>query len=89
MQILPSLIEAFRPRNFASAQHVFEYQQASHIYDANRKKETLDSLLLGPNRDIWLQALSNKFGRLAQGNNAGVSGMDAIDFIYYSEVPSD
>jgi hypothetical protein len=60
---------------------------ANYIHDENGKRETVDSLLAGSNHDVWNQALSNEFGRLAQGNDAGVRFTDAIDFIAKSEVP--
>ena len=70
-----------------SAQHIYDY--ANHVYNSNGKKETIDSLLKGPNKATWEKSLSNEFGRLAQGNNAGVRSNDAIDFIPFSEVPSN
>jgi hypothetical protein len=59
----------------------------NHIYNNNGKKETIDSLLKSTKRDVWLKALSNEWGRLAQGNDYGVSATDAIEFISRSEVP--
>ena len=65
-------------------------QSAFHVYNPESgKKESLDSLLMGPERDRWLQAASNEFGRLAQGNKYGVTATDTIDFIPQSAVPSD
>jgi len=60
---------------------------ANHIFDANGKKETIDSLLSGPDSIIWNKSVSNEFGRLAQGNDAGIIGTDTIHFIHKSEVP--
>jgi len=60
---------------------------ANHIFDANGKKETIDSLLSGPDSIIWNKSVSNEFGRLAQGNDAGIIGTNTILFIYKSEVP--
>ena len=68
------------------AQHIFRCMfdidsVANHIYDVKGRRKTLNSLCSGPNKEIWLQALSNEFGRLAQSNDAGVRHTDAIDFI--------
>ena len=74
------------------AQHVFAQQHSSALHIINPstgKKENLDSLLKGPERDRWLQAASNEFGRLAQGNKFGVKATDTIDFIPQSDVPAD
>ena len=86
----------FRPRrstNFRrfALQHIvahelFRMPSMHHIYNDSGKKESLDSLLKGPNGDIWLRALSNEFGRLAKGNGRVIS-TDTIDFIRQSEVP--
>ena len=63
---------------------------AFHVYNPDSgKKESLDSLLMGPECDHWLQAASNEFGRLSQGNKYGVTATDTIDFIPQSAVPSD
>ena len=70
------------------AQHIFQHQ-AQHIYDAKGNRQSLKHLLLGPDKQIWTQSLSNELGRLLKGNDAGVSSTDSIDFIYFSEVPSD
>ena len=86
----------FRPRrstNFRrfALQHIvahelFRMPSMHHIYNDSGKKESLDSLLKGPNGDIWLQALSNEFGRLAKGNGRVIS-TDTIEFIRRCEVP--
>ena len=60
---------------------------ANHIFDANGKKERIDSLLSGPDSIIWNKSVSNDFGRLAQGNDACIIGTDTIHFIHKSEVP--
>ena len=38
-------------------------------------------------KNIWGQALSNKWGRLASGNNTDVEHTDNIEFIRYQDVP--
>ena len=62
--------------------------QVQHIYRPDGKKETIDTILKGSDRAIWLQSLSNEWGRLAQGNDNGVRSTDTIDFITKAEVPS-
>ena len=77
---------------FLLAQHLFGndyFPVVNHIYNEFGKRETVDTLINGPNKDVWLQALSNEFGRCAQGNDAGVRYTDAIEFIPKSEVPKD
>ena len=72
------------------AQSIFNYNNTiNHIYTSEGKKETVDLLINGKNKHIWLQSLSNEWGRLAQGNNEGVKGTDTIDFIYQNQVPTD
>ena len=60
---------------------------AYHIYDNNGKRETLTSLL---KKDplIWDKALSNEWGRLAQGNKYGVVPTNTIEFILLKDVPA-
>jgi hypothetical protein len=61
---------------------------ALHIHNKNTgMKETLDSLLQGPQKERWLQATSNEFGRLATGNKHGVKSTDTIEFVSRSAVP--
>ena len=62
----------------------------NHIYDVNGKKQSLDKLLNGKDSETkWFPALSNEWGRLAQGNDSGVESTNTIEFISYSEVPAD
>ena len=61
---------------------------ASYIYDANGNKQTLDKLLSGPTQPIWQQSASNEFGRLTQGNDAGVVGTDTMTFIHNKDLPA-
>ena len=60
----------------------------SHIDDSTGKKLSIDKLLSGLDSNIWSQALSNKIGRLTQGNDAGVSWTDTMEFIHKFEVPT-
>lgn len=50
---------------------------------------TIDALINGKDKNIWNQSLSNEYGRLAQGNDAGVKGSDTIEFIRHTEVPTN
>ena len=74
------------------AQHLFDNYfnpKVQHIYKANGKRETVDSVLKGPDHEIWNTALSNEWGRLAQGNQHGVKSTDTIEFIPKTQVPSN
>ena len=68
------------------AQHATKHYM-NHIF-TNGKKETLDSLLRGPNKTVWERGLANELGRLSQGMKDRVRAMDTIDFIHRHEVPS-
>ena len=61
---------------------------AAHVFDAAGKKQTLENLLKGQQKQIWQQSASNEFARLAQGNDSGTVGTDTIEFISHSEIPS-
>ena len=65
---------------FLSAQSIFQ-PTLNNIYQPDGKKETIDTLLQGSNRDIWKRSLSNEWGRLAQGNDNRVVATDTINFI--------
>jgi hypothetical protein len=80
------------PRQHASLQHAqaiatFQHH-ICHIYNKEGIKETLDTLLAGPDGDIWGSSLNNEFGRLAQGYET-IIGTDTIEFIPKHEVPPD
>ena len=68
------------------AQHIFQFQ-ANHIFRPDGTKETIDTILKGSDQEIWTQSLSNEWGRLAQGNDAGVRSTDTIEFITRQEIP--
>ena len=54
---------------------------AQHIFNDAGHKLSLDKLLGGEYGDSrWQPALSNEWGRLAQGNDAGVAGTDTKAF---------
>ena len=68
------------------AQQFFQFK-INHIYNKDGKKETLDSLIL-KNPAIWGKALSNEWGRLAQGNMHGIIGTNTIEFITRDQIPA-
>ena len=46
-------------------------------------------LIHGPDKDIWVKALANDFGRLAQGVKTRMpTGNSTIFFIHPSEIPA-
>ena len=47
----------------------------------------IDSLLAGQNSEIYMQSLSNEWGRLSQGNDFGIQYTNTIKFILKTEVP--
>jgi len=51
--------------NTEKALNIFSHPSVNHFYTKDGKKEILDSLLHGPNKDIWEKALSNELGRAA------------------------
>ena len=65
------------------------YPAVNHIYNAEGKRQTLDKLRASNQKDIWEKALSNEWGRLAQGNDHGVVPTNTISFIHRHEVPMD
>ncbi len=65
------------------------YPQVIHIYNLNGKHEIIDTLRGLEKKVIWDKALTNEWGRLAQGNCYGVLPTDTISFIFWHEVPSD
>ena len=64
-----------------------KFHSANHIFDEFGKKQSMDKLLNGPDRDIWWKAIGNEFGRLAQGIGTRVISTDTIEFIQKNEVP--
>ena len=62
--------------------------QANNIFYLQGKRESIDSLLQGPVKLVWSNALMNEFGLVAQGIHV-IEGNDCIDFIDKNEVPSN
>jgi hypothetical protein len=78
------------PRQHPSLQHsqaiaTFRHH-VCHIYNKEGIKQTIDTLLAGPDGAIWDGSLGNEFGRLAQGFGT-VIGTDTIEFIPKHDVP--
>ena len=69
-----------------AAQHTFS-QHACHVCGPDGKKETIDTVIQGAKRDLWVRSLSDEWGRLAQGNDYGTQATDTIKFIHKFEVP--
>ena len=46
------------------------------------------ALASGPDKDIWIQALANDIGRLAQGIGSCIKGNNAMFFIHSSKIPT-
>ena len=70
------------------ANSAFLHPTINHIYREDGRKETMASLLRGPEKARWSKALSNEIGRLAQGNKYGVKATDTIEFIKKEDVPN-
>ena len=70
------------------AQHMFSHPTINHIYDESGTRMSLKQLINGKNKHIWDKAMSMEIGRLAQGNDYGVTATDTIDFIPYALVPN-
>ena len=72
-------------------QSVYDYpylsSSANHIFDEFGKKQSMDKLLNGSDKDIWWKAIGNEFGRLAKGIGNRVISTDTIDFICKNDVP--
>ena len=72
-------------RNMKSHQN--DKQKAYHIYDTQGRKQTLELLLQGNDKETWSRSASNEFGRLTQGNTFGIKGTNTMDFITKDDVP--
>lgn len=63
--------------------------QANHIFNDRGVRETINSLRK-KDPEKWNRALSNEWGRLAQGNKYGVTATNTITFIFKkSEIPNN
>ena len=59
--------------------------QAQHIY-VGSTKETIGTLINGSAKEIWLQALTNELGRLAQGVD-NIKGTNTLQFVKKEDIP--
>ena len=79
----------FRMQALRHLQQQLQHQPyCFHIYNKETgKKETIETLRSGKDAHIWDKAVSNEFGRLAQGNVHGVTATDTIEFISKKDIP--
>ena len=85
-----SVGESFKSRaaRHLLAQHIYYKHFAHHIFDDAGNKLKVNDLLQGPDGpNRWIPAMSNEWGRLAQGNDGGVTATDTVDFVPFSTVP--
>lgn len=66
---------------------LFAKPKTQHIYDTNRKRNTVDALLCGPEKERWNKSMGMKIKQLAQGNICAIYAMDTINFIPQNEIP--
>ena len=67
---------------------LFSSPTVQHIYnETTGARETMDTLLCGPHKAVWEQALTNEWDRLAAGKLQRVKPSNTIQFIPRSEVP--
>jgi len=87
-----SKLRSFRSRaaNFLQSQLLVQNTlYANHILHKDGTRQSLDSLITGENKHVWINGLSNELGRLAQGNKNNVEFTDTIEFILKSDVPQN
>ena len=74
---------------YLAAQGMFQ-TKSMQIYNTEGRGIYMDKLHKGPDETkIYSIALSNKWGRLPQGNKYGVKYTNKIRFIEQSDVPTD
>ena len=64
------------------------HERINHIYNIHDNKQNLENLIK-ENPTRWFKALSNEWGRLSHGNDAGVEYTDTIEYIAHTEVPKN
>ena len=74
-------------QHMASSVTADDEQFCMHLYDENGKKETVESLMNGKDKDIWNKSMSMELGRLSQGNIHNVNATDTLDFISKDKIP--
>ena len=60
------------------ANHLFELPPVFRIYNNQGEKETIDTLLMGGDRNTWWEAVGNELGRLANGIDNRVRATNMI-----------
>ena len=58
-----------------------------HIFDLAGKKLSIDNLITGTDKKVWLGAVDNELGRLAQGLPNKITGTSTINFIFKHKIP--
>ena len=59
----------------------------NHIFEEN-KKQSIDTLLQGENKNTWQQELNNELGRLSNGFEK-IKGTNTITFIHKRDIPNN
>ena len=59
----------------------------NHIFE-EKKKQSIDALLQGENKNTWQQALNNELGRLSNGYGK-IKGTNTIAFIHKRDIPNN
>ena len=75
--------------NLKSTQRNMPSHLTNHVCTKEDKKETIDSLISGSNKEIWIRSLSDDWGRVAQVNFKGVKGIATIELIHQYQVPKE
>jgi len=63
-----ALNSIFTDDTHQQAYHTFLHPKILHIYDKSGRRQTMQKLIKSEERERWLRALSNEWGRLAQDN---------------------
>ena len=85
--VLPTTPLSFQQRACTFlAEKEIKYSAINHIYDDDGKRQTVERLMRGEDKHIWVPAMSNELGRLSQGNNKGVQSTDCMVFIHHDQV---
>ena len=67
--------------------HLFKLYHAFHIFNNQGKKETIDTVLTGCDRDTWQKDVVNELGILANEIDNQVRATNTIQLIRKEEVP--
>ena len=66
--------------------NAIQHNKLLHIYDDAGKRMTIDKLIVGSNKQVWKQGLSNELGRLSNGFGT-IKGTNTIAFVKKSSIP--